>query len=322
MKRFLLSMLAVAAMTLTASAQDKLYATPGNLPGGANATLGLYTWTATNNNLMTIFTFENGELADYTTLNFKLSALDGGMVRVGYYVGDTFTEFTNADGNKGFGSSGDKSIDLTTQGVDLSTVTRIVFGGKTLSGETASVSIEAKNTTLNGGDGKTLVASFGNPGGNATYYDYTWTNTSNNLWPLFEFANGELANYATLKFSLSNKTADSGMLRVGVYVGSTWTEFSNADGNKGFGSAGDKSIDLTVQDIDLSTVTKICIGGKTGTGSVNIRNIYVEKGNTDGISSVKTTTNNDNIYYNMSGQRVAQPTRGLYIVNGKKVVLK
>ena len=26
-------------------------------------------------------------------------------------------------------------------------------------------------------------------------------------------------------------------------------------------------------------------------------------------------------YYNLSGQRMAQPTRGLYIVNGKKVII-
>ena len=26
--------------------------------------------------------------------------------------------------------------------------------------------------------------------------------------------------------------------------------------------------------------------------------------------------------YNLSGQRVAQPTKGLYIVNGRKVVMK
>ena len=30
----------------------------------------------------------------------------------------------------------------------------------------------------------------------------------------------------------------------------------------------------------------------------------------------------DNAYYDLSGRRVVQPTRGLYIVNGKKVVIK
>ena len=30
----------------------------------------------------------------------------------------------------------------------------------------------------------------------------------------------------------------------------------------------------------------------------------------------------DNVYYNLQGVRVAQPTKGLYIVNGKKVMIK
>ncbi|MCR5131704.1 MAG: glycoside hydrolase [Prevotella sp.] len=35
-----------------------------------------------------------------------------------------------------------------------------------------------------------------------------------------------------------------------------------------------------------------------------------------------TNVQGDNIFYNLSGQRVSHPTKGLYIVNGKKVVIK
>ena len=42
---------------------------------------------------------------------------------------------------------------------------------------------------------------------------------------------------------------------------------------------------------------------------------------TTGINSVENAKTVDGIY-NLNGQRVAQPTRGLYIVNGKKVVVK
>ena len=38
------------------------------------------------------------------------------------------------------------------------------------------------------------------------------------------------------------------------------------------------------------------------------------------VNSEKSTVNNE--YYNLAGQRVAQPTKGLYIVNGKKVIIK
>lgn len=40
-----------------------------------------------------------------------------------------------------------------------------------------------------------------------------------------------------------------------------------------------------------------------------------------GISSV-AAVKTDNVFFNLGGQRIAQPTKGLYIVNGKKVVLK
>ena len=45
---------------------------------------------------------------------------------------------------------------------------------------------------------------------------------------------------------------------------------------------------------------------------------------TTGIDSVvkQDTKTADNVYYNLSGQRVANPSKGLYIVNGKKVIIK
>ncbi len=35
-----------------------------------------------------------------------------------------------------------------------------------------------------------------------------------------------------------------------------------------------------------------------------------------------STTERDNIYYDLSGRRVAQPTRGIYVVNGRKVIIR
>ena len=46
----------------------------------------------------------------------------------------------------------------------------------------------------------------------------------------------------------------------------------------------------------------------------------------NGTTGIQTIDNgkltNDNVYYDLQGRRVAQPTKGLYIVNGKKVVIK
>ena len=45
-------------------------------------------------------------------------------------------------------------------------------------------------------------------------------------------------------------------------------------------------------------------------------------GETTAINKVEAAKQNAGEYFNLAGQRVAQPTKGLYIVNGKKVVLK
>lgn len=47
----------------------------------------------------------------------------------------------------------------------------------------------------------------------------------------------------------------------------------------------------------------------------------VDFGGTTGINAIQKQAENGE-YYNLAGQRVAQPTKGLYIVNGKKVILK
>lgn len=41
-----------------------------------------------------------------------------------------------------------------------------------------------------------------------------------------------------------------------------------------------------------------------------------------GIGTVKVQTTADGVYYNLQGQRVDNPTKGIYIVNGKKVIVK
>ncbi len=57
--------------------------------------------------------------------------------------------------------------------------------------------------------------------------------------------------------------------------------------------------------------------------SAGARELSVNFGETTGINQIDNgQLTIDNSYYNIAGQRVAQPTKGLYIVNGKKVVVK
>lgn len=120
--------------TLTAT-----FGTPGSK---ATYNAPTYAWTASNTNLMDVFTFSNGELANYKTLTFTISNLTG-TVRMGYYIDGNFSKFKNADGTtNGFGSNGTKTIDLTTQDIDLSQVTKIAFGGQSNEGSVDIVATE------------------------------------------------------------------------------------------------------------------------------------------------------------------------------------
>lgn len=59
------------------------------------------------------------------------------------------------------------------------------------------------------------------------------------------------------------------------------------------------------------------------TASARGLELNFDEGETTGINTVQGSAFKANgEYFNLSGQRVAQPTRGLYIVNGKKVIIK
>ena len=57
-------------------------------------------------------------------------------------------------------------------------------------------------------------------------------------------------------------------------------------------------------------------------GELDAPFLYIGSGQTTGIESIEAAKAAKGVYYNIAGQRVAQPTKGLYIVNGKKVVVK
>ena len=57
--------------------------------------------------------------------------------------------------------------------------------------------------------------------------------------------------------------------------------------------------------------------------TVNVQGIWLIPGNgSSGIAAITNATTNDGRWYNLQGQPVAKPTKGLYIHNGRKVVIK
>ncbi len=74
--------------------------------------------------------------------------------------------------------------------------------------------------------------------------------------------------------------------------------------------------------VDISTDTKVPAGKavlKVAAGSAKTRTLAVIDGETTGIASV-VKSGEEEVWYNLQGQRISKPTRkGVYILNGKKV---
>ena len=71
------------------------------------------------------------------------------------------------------------------------------------------------------------------------------------------------------------------------------------------------------------TSGKVYLDASTSAHELEFIGFDAEEGDVTGISEIETMRNGENEkFFNLAGQRVAQPTKGLYIVNGKKVIIK
>ena len=135
-----------------------------------------------------------------------------------------------------------------------------------------------------------LYATFGTPGGNASYdantFTYTWTGTTNNVMSCFTFSNGELAQYATLKFKFTDLSGGS------VRINLLFSDNKNVNTNSGYYSAGEKTITLSELNLTssdntahtLADVTAIRFAGNSiGSGNsqettiIKASEMYLEK---------------------------------------------
>lgn len=119
-----------------------------------------------------------------------------------------------------------------------------------------------------------LYPTYGTPASNGSWdaenKTYSWTGNTSNLMTVFQFPNGELADYTSLHLNISTTGP-----RVCFMKG------SSALATIVFGSAGEKNIVLSqhesTKNLDLSQVTHISFGGNTGSGSVVLTNMYLQK---------------------------------------------
>lgn len=101
------------------------------------------------------------------------------------------------------------------------------------------------------------------------------------------------------------------------------TYVSAPSGYTNFGMSGSKFVPMTAGVVRANKAyLRVDDKDITGSESRSLQVIFDEE--TTGISNVEITKPEakNNVYYNLNGQRVANPSKGLYIVNGKKVIIK
>ena len=98
--------------------------------------------------------------------------------------------------------------------------------------------------------------------------------------------------------------------------------------NKAWGTEKYQTVDGKAYTINVKKIAEDkgnaylhCIKGANW-ANVTVTGMYLYKGTATGINNVNAAAQSANVYYDLQGRRVANPANGLYIVNGKKVVVK
>jgi len=121
-----------------------------------------------------------------------------------------------------------------------------------------------------------LYATYGTPASQGSWdsetASYSWKASYSNLMTIFEFPEGDLADYTAIHLTTADYTSQ---YRICFMNGST------AVATITFYSAGQKDLVLAerteTKDIDLSQITHIAFGGASGSGSVTLSKAYIEK---------------------------------------------
>ena len=126
--------------------------------------------------------------------------------------------------------------------------------------------------------------------------------------------NAEAGNYVFTSDGTTNTNAPQAGALTGVYASTVVPSGSyiltNVSGVVGFRKVNDSKNFVTANHAYLTA---------DGAGAASLT---IDFGNTTGINSVDNGQLTVDSYYDLQGRRVAQPTKGLYIVNGKKVMIK
>ena len=281
----------------------------------------------------------NGGKADNTTQADDRMQVNGGTVfTIPAVKGmEVFVTYTNGDpvGAMTFGGEAETSVDTDAKQI------KYVYNG-----EAATLDIEDKGNSIY--PSAITVAYPGAEGEIVSMNAYEWTTfvSAKNL----DFTDKEVKAYivtghagSAITTTQVNKVAANTPILLNAVKGqyilpTSYTGAADATtGNllKAGGASvspedGKTKYALSVAE-DKATFKKIVSATTIPAGkaylefneTISAPSLSFDFGNgTTGIDSVKDSEKVNGEYFNLAGQRVAQPTKGLYIVNGKKVILK
>ena len=194
MKKIILLFAMIAVAFSAQATTDKLYATWGSAGNGTyNAGTSTYTWTASTNNLVSIFTFAAGELANYEKLTFTLASLsDGGVVRLNFEFrggsNATYSTTWNANGTIDL-TKENLTTFLTSQTKSFADVQSIRFGGNTASGSVKVTDVYLETKEYSSYETMTITTTLSSSTNHATPFQwYTYdgsTKTSKGTGDLY-----------------------------------------------------------------------------------------------------------------------------------------
>lgn len=181
MKKILLLLVMIIAVSGAQAKRERLYASFGTL-NNANIASGNLSFTETSNANMVLFTFTSGELANYSTLHFKITKVSttsgaGNLYRLQFRNGST--ELKTTDNY----TTEDLMLDLSSLGITLSDVTDIRLLGPQYQTSVITLSVKdvylenatdsecmSISTTINSSSSKTVPFTWELGGNNPTIY--------------------------------------------------------------------------------------------------------------------------------------------------------
>lgn len=187
-----------------------------------------------------------------------------------------------------------------------------------------------------------LIHSEANLPKNLTY-GYTYGNTGNESDNIFFMkGNNDVAlpetetipwTEANMEFTLF--TDDINLPRLAVPVDGTWCHYKiDVDRTKetvsytitpenGTAITGNYTVIEGSNLILQGIYVRISAGSKDNTDYISLDNIKVtNNSSTDGISTVKTSAQEEDVYYTISGMKTTKPVKGVNIYKGKKIIIR